>query len=265
MTNIETDGFLSDEAIEGRAVFRERFQDVFAMAEDMNRVALRKLGGAKLSGIDDGSFVIYLLAIRIIESYEAIIILMERGMLAPAKLVIRPLLEALFTLVAVEKNKGLVSKYFDTQNKAHFELLRSSTQWRDEALKKIFKEANLEAKYIEKKKELKENPPNTFGPIDWAKAADFEDFYHVYYVQYASYTHSNLSALEDHLDRDNENKINASFGPSITGFYELLRNATAFTLIGVVHMCSTFGLDVDSDVTRIHETIRRLDEKHNAS
>lgn len=258
MTKIETDGFLSDEAVEGRAVFRARFSDAFSLAEDLNRVAVKKLGEAKLADVADGHFILYLLTIRIIESFEAIIILMERGMLAPAKLIVRPVLEALFTLAALEKDKELIAKYFGTQSKAQFALLWSSTRWRNEDLKKFFKESKLEAKYIERKKEQKENPPETLRPIDWAEAAGYEDFYHLHYVQYASFTHSNLSALEDHMDRDGEEKIEASFGPSITGFYELLRDATNFTLLSVMHMCSAFRLPIDSDAARIQEGIEKL-------
>ena len=116
MSTIETDGFISDQAVEGRAIFRDRFSDIFALAEDMNRVAVLKIGEAKLADIDNGLFILFLLTIRIIESYEAIIILMERGMLAPAKLIIRPLLEAMFTLAALVKDKDLITKYFDAQD-----------------------------------------------------------------------------------------------------------------------------------------------------
>ncbi|MFC1626420.1 DUF5677 domain-containing protein [Pseudomonadota bacterium] len=264
MTNIKTDGFLSEEAIEGRAVFLERFKDVFAMAEDMNRIAVKKLGEAKLDSVEDGPFIIYLLTIRIIESYESVIILMERGMLAPAKLIIRPLLEAMFTLIALEKDKTLVAKYFDTQDDAHLKMLRASTKWRDEFLKKAFKDAGLEAKFIKQKEKLKESPPKTLKPFQWAKAADLEDFYDVFYVYYASFTHSNLSALEDHIDREAD-RLEASFGPSIEGFYGLLRSATAFTLLAVMHMCLAFKLEIDSDAEKIHEAICHLDEKYNSS
>lgn len=261
MTKIETDGFLSDEAVEGRAVFREKFIELFTVAEDLNRVALAKLSEAKLADIDDGHFVLYLLAIRIIESYEAIIILMERGMLTPAKLIVRPMLEALFTLAALGKNKELITKYFDTQSKAHFELLRSSTMWRNEDLKKAFKESKLEAKYIEKKKELKENPPDTLSPIGWAKEAEYEDFYHFYYVYYASFTHSNRSSLEDHMERSGEDYVEASFGPTSTGFHDLLKDAIAFTLLSIMHFCSAFQIEIDSDAVRIEKSLAKSYEK----
>jgi len=265
MSTIETDGFISDQAVEGRAIFRDRFSDIFALAEDMNRVAVLKIGEAKLADIDNGLFILFLLTIRIIESYEAIIILMERGMLAPAKLIIRPLLEAMFTLAALVKDKDLITKYFDAQDITTLSLLRSSTKWRDKNLKKIFKESELEKKYIKKKNELKDNPPNILSPHDWAKIADYDDYYHLYYVEYASYTHSNLRALEDHMDRDGEDYVEAAFGPSITGFYDLLRNATQFTLMSVIHMCSAFNLDVESDADRISKGINELDANRNVT
>ena len=168
-------------------------------------------------------------------------------------------------MAALEKDKALITKYFDTQSKAGFELLRSSTQWRNNGLKKIFKESKLEEKSIKKKKEIKENPPETFRPIDWARAADYEDFYHLYYVQYASFTHSNLSALEDHMEMDGKEKVEASFGPTITGFYNLLSDATNFTLLSVLHMCSAFQVEIDLDSNRIQEGLRKLNATHKAS
>ncbi|MDI1339269.1 DUF5677 domain-containing protein [Polaromonas sp.] len=262
MTRIESDGFLSDEAIEGRSVFRGRFSDVFALAEDVNRIAVKRLSQAKLADIVDGHFVLYLLTIRIVESFEAIVILMERGMLSPAKLIVRPILEALFTLAALEKNKELIAKYFDTQSEAHFALLRSSTKWRNEDLKRLFRDSKLEEKYIEKKKERKESPPESLRPIQWAEAAGYEDFYHLHYVQYASFTHSNLSALEDHMDMDGEAKVEASFGPSANGFFELLIDATNFTLLSVMHMCSAFQIEIDQDADRIQERVEILCSKY---
>lgn len=256
---------MSDEAADGKAVFRTRFGDIFALAEDANRVAVAALRSAKLANVENSKFVIYLLTIRVVESYEAIILLMELGMTAPAKLIIRPLLEAMFSLAAIQKDESLVDRYFDTQNKAHFELLRSTTQWKDEILRVLSREHGFERKYIEKKKELKETPPETLRPIEWAKAAEYEDLYHVYYAHYASFTHSNLSALEDHISRDEEEKVEAAFGPSIEGFYDIVRSATAFSLMSIMHMSQAFGLVIDEDANRIHEEIRRLDAKYNST
>jgi len=210
MSTLETEGFLSREAEAGEAIFKKRFSRVLGLAEDVNSVAIRKLGEAKLGKSSRGHFVLYLLTIRIIESYEAVIILMRRGLLAPAKLIIRPMLETLFTLAALQRDASLVDKYFDMQEKAHLEQLRSSTRWRDEVLKRAFKEAGLEKQYIEKKKALKETPPQTLRPIEWAQEAGYEDFYHVYYVHYASFTHSNIAALEDHIERTGDDFAEAS-------------------------------------------------------
>ena len=244
MPKIEIEGFLSNEAIEGRSVFKERFSDIFELARYTSRVGMAKIGEVKLTGIENSKFIIYLLTIRVLESFQAIIILMEYGMLSSAKLIMRPLLEAMFSLAAIQKDESLIEQYFDTQDRAHFELLKSTTQWKDEVLKAIYKKHKFEKKYIEKKKELKENPPKTLRPIDWARAADCEDLYNVYYVYYASFTHSNLSALEDHVDRYDDDRVDASFGPNIEGFFDILRQATAFTLISLMHMAEAFRLNI---------------------
>jgi hypothetical protein len=260
MSDFETEGFLSDEGVEGRKIFRKRFEAAFSLADELNRVALVKIREVKLGSADQAPFIIFLLTIRIIELFESIIILMERGILSSAKLLIRPLLEALFTLVAIDKDKSLVSKYFDTQDEAHLKLLKSSTQWKNEILKKAFKDSGLEAKYIQQKNKLSLSPPDSMKPIEWAKAAGLDDLYHSFYVQYSSYTHSNLSALRDHIDSRDDNVLEASFGPSIEDLYDHIRNAVSFTLIALAHMCLTFDLEIDSEIRNIHKIITDLDD-----
>ena len=264
MATIEQEGFLSEEAEQGRSVFRAKYSGVLALAAEMNRVAIAKLQEARLSEIDDADFILYLLAIRIVEAYEAIVILMERGMVASAKLIIRPQLEALFTLAAIDKDRSLVQRYFDAQANAQFEKLKSSTKWQADALKAIFKEDGLEAKYIDMKKNRKAAPPAALRPFEWAQKAEMDDYYNTYYVHYASYTHTNREALEENMEWEEE-RVTAAFGPSDTGFYETIRHATAFTLLATMHMCAAFKLPFTTELAGIHESIKKCDAQYDTS
>ncbi len=108
MTEIETDGFLSDEAIHGRTIYRERFAEWFDVAEKLNRLAIGSLSQAHLSDIDSAQQVVYLLTIRVIEAYESIVILMERGLLSSSKLIVRPMLgqPGLYSAAVVRTEMG---------------------------------------------------------------------------------------------------------------------------------------------------------------
>lgn len=257
MTQIETDGFLSDEAMAGSAIYRERFAGWFEFAENLNRLAVKSLGMAHLKDIDPAKHVIYLLTIRILEQYESIVILVERGILSSAKLIVRPMLEALFTLAALAKDSSFVTEYLGSQRYVDLNALRSSCRWRNKDLMKRFKEHNLESRYIELKDELKNMPVELLKPIHWAKLSDYEDFYHVYYVEYCSSTHSSPSILNEHMDSDGDD-VEIAFGPAIDGFGLLFGNASCFLFLAFMHMTSAFDIKVEDEMDRLHTVLQEL-------
>ena len=170
-------------------------------------------------------------------------------MVAPAILLVRPILEALFTIAAISANPELLERYHATQQKFDREKLWATTQWKDDYLKTIFKTNALEKKYIELSKALKKNPPAAYKPIDWAKSAGLEDFYNTFYIYYASQTHSNLEALELHVDRDAhaDGTVDAAFGPSSEGLVETLRNSTSFCLMAMRHLATLYDVAFDHE------------------
>ncbi len=227
MTKMETDGFLSDEAEQARAIFRKEFSAWFEIAEKLNRRAISTLAQAPLKDIDQAQQVVCLLTIRVLEAYESIVLLMERGLLSSAKFIVRPMLEALFTLAAIDKDSSLAVVYLDGQRAADLNSLKSSCAWKNKDLMNKFKEHKLESKYIKLKGELKNKPVTQLMPVEWAKKSDYEDFYHLYYVEYCSSIHSNPRALNEHMDIDGDD-VALAFGPTTEGFGTLLGNASYF-------------------------------------
>lgn len=161
---IETTGFLSYETREGIGIIRHRFGDIFNLAERLNRYCIAKIGVSKVPEKNQSAFVIYLLAIRIVETFEGIIILYERGMAAPGKMLIRPILESLFTLAAIQKDPSLVDIFYNNQEKAHIAMLKATTRWTSTELRKVAKERGFERLYLEKKGKLKSDPIETLKP-----------------------------------------------------------------------------------------------------
>lgn len=267
MTTIEDSGFLSDEAEaeEGRKSFRAKYVSAFTLADRMNHIAVGKLRDARLGDCEDSKFILYLLSIRVIEAFEAIVLLSERGMVTSAKLIIRPQLEALFTLAAIDKDRSLVARYFDAQTHAQYQKLRSSKNWQAPKLKEIYENDQLEVKLREMEVARRTSRPETLKPYQWANLADMSDYYNVYYVEYASYTHSNRESLEENLEWSEDGSVDAAFGPSDKDIYETIRNATAFTLLATMHMCSAFKILVGNELEDIKETMSQCDAQYYAS
>ena len=266
MTTLETDGFLSDEAATAIADYRARFKDLFSVAETTNQFALKILRSPKIENAEEWQVISCLLTIRIVEAFEGTILLIERGMVAPATLMLRPILEALFVLGALQSDNSLVRAYHDAQARADRKKLYAAMQWRNDALKQLSKKANLEKKYIEIKQAHKQTPPVEMTPIDWAKKAGLEDFYHTYYVFYASRTHSNREALDDHIDQSDHgaDQIDLAFGPKVDGIYDVIRNASAFCLMAIMYLGEAFECDTQEGSKEIFEAIQEIDRTYNA-
>ena len=265
MTTIETDGFLSAEACNAIADYRAQFKDLFSVADATNQFAISIMRSPRLAEAEEWQLVSCLLTIRIVEAFEGSILLIERGMIAPATLMLRPILEALFILGALQADHSLISAYHGTQAKADRRKLHAAMQWKSEPLRRLSKASNLEAKYIEIREAHKSAPPEELSPIAWATKASLEDFYHTYYVFYSSHTHSNQEALNDHIDQsdDNGDEIDLAFGPKIDGVYDIIRNASAFCLMAVTYLGEAFGIDTQEGSQQVSDSIHGIDKTYN--
>ena len=266
MTTLETDGFLSDDAVTSVADYRARFNDLFSVAKSTNQFALKILRSPHFANAEEWQLISCLLTIRIVEAFEGTILLIERGMVAPATLMLRPILEALFILGALQADKSLVSAYHDAQARADKKKLYAAMQWKNDGLRRLSKSADLERRYIEIKEAHKQNPPIEMTPIDWARKATLEDFYHTYYVFYASRTHSNREALDDHIDQSDHaaDQIDLAFGPKLDGIYDVIRNASTFCLMAIMYLGEAFELDTQEGSREIFEAIQEIDQTYNA-
>ena len=267
MTTVETDGFLSDEAVEAITDYRARFEDLFSVAHKTNRFALEVLRSPQMAEAEEWQLISCLLTIRIVEAFEGTVLLIERGMVAPATLLLRPVLEVLFVLGALQADHSLVAAYYQTQARVERKKLYAAMQWKDQRLRSLVKKANLEKRYVEIKEAHKQTPPIEMKPIDWAQKAGLTDFYHTYYIFYASRTHSNREALDEHIDQSDESpdKLDLAFGPQADGIYDVIRNASTFCLMAVMYLGEAFGLDTQLGSQNVFEAILEIDQKYNAS
>lgn len=93
------DGFLAEGMHSQIASFREQFQDWFALAHDVNRLALRWLHHSVAPNVKTfQEFMVAALMLRAIQSFQAAVILAERGIVADARSLARIVCE---TAIAV--------------------------------------------------------------------------------------------------------------------------------------------------------------------
>lgn len=235
MSTIEIDGFLCDEAEEFRPKIIAAHKELFELYKDLNRCMMKFLGQQKLGENIDAKTVGLTLFCRIIESTQAVHMLLERGLMPQAKTLTRAILESYFILASLQKKPELLQCYFDQHEDGRKNALKSACQFKGKLLIADAKKHGIEKLYIEQKDALAGKELRVLKPIGWAVEADMEDFYKLHYVAYSNATHSNLSSLDDHWDVDGDT-ISLAFGPSDRGLYDCLQccivvaaNATSIT------------------------------------
>jgi hypothetical protein len=223
MSKIEEEGFLSDEAENGKTDIYKKYADFFNFAKDVNKLCMKLLTSLKTDWGNDHKLIVHTLFLRIVENFQAVYLLLERGMMPQAKVLTRAMLETLFILVALQKKPELLKLYLVDQHEvAHKKALKAALKFKSKPLKEATKKNGIETLYLQKKAELKNKELTPLSPIEWSENADLGDFYNLYYVTYSNSTHSNPSALDDHVD-GNPNELNLSTGPSDRDLYDVLK------------------------------------------
>lgn len=261
MTKIETDGFLSEESENGKSQIIEKYEDAFNFAGNLNRFCMTFLNRLNIDWKNNFRLIVNALILRVVENFQAIYLMLERGMLVPSKVLTRANLETLFILAGLQKEPELLQSYLDQHDEAHKRSLKAALQFQNEQLKASVKRITVEKLYIKKKAELKNRELNVLKPKQWAKAAGLEDFYNLYYTMYSNAIHSNLSALEDHVD-DKPEQIDISYGPSDRDLYELMQ-CNFYVLINSIRAVAMINNEnISQDTDKMADEIRKLDSKY---
>ena len=106
MSKIEIDGFLSDESEEGKNIYLHNYKDVFDFANEINRFSMKLMRNLKIDWNDNHNLIMKTLHIRLNEYFQGTILMLERGMMPLAKVLTRAMLETVFILVALQKNRN---------------------------------------------------------------------------------------------------------------------------------------------------------------
>ncbi len=260
MSTIDKEGFLSGEIHKSIAYYREKHKEIFDISHVLNRECVLLINNSKIDWENQSRLVIQALFLKVLEKYQAIIILLERGMTSSAKVLARAIFETTFIIVALTKDPGLLKNYIDQHHDRYKKALKSALQFKSSALKKAMKEIDVEKRYLEKKAELKDKELEILAPKTWAKLAGLDDFYNLYYVKYSNATHSNISALDDHVDKLEET-WNLAFGPSDNDLYEMLKGCT-YSILNCASCCAEINnLNIDDQLKKLEAKIVEHDKK----
>lgn len=255
---MDTDGFFSEESEKFKAYYLSKYDELFSFVKEFNRFIIGLLGQEKIDWDDKRLLIIHTLFLRVVENYQSIVLLLERGVMSPAKVLARAMLENLFTLVALQKKPELINNYNDQYLDGRKRTLKAALQFKGAELRKLAKKNKIESMYVEIKKELSGKELNILKPKQWAVCADLEDFYNLYYVIYSNYTHSNLSALDDHFDLT-EDSMDLAFGPSDKDLCDIASCSNSTLELAVHYWGIAHGKDLSKQLSYFKNKYLKMD------
>jgi hypothetical protein len=89
---------------------------------------------------NDVEIAVAALMTRIVETYQGVIIMLERGMTSQARMLVRSQLEALFQMAAIVKDPNLYNSYVANHYRSTISGLKSAKRWKQESLRGLSKE-----------------------------------------------------------------------------------------------------------------------------
>lgn len=256
-STIESDGFLSDEANLDRQAILNSYNDAFAEARKLNQQAMVMLQSLHTGKKQEDH--INALFVRIVETYQGIIMLLEQGMVPQAKMLIRALLEALFSMVAMGKHPELINSYTAQHYLSVIHGLNAVKRWKQPALQGILDATKIDEHIAINDAKLKETSANKLTARDWAVKAELSDFYDVFYIENSSAVHSDMWALNDHVEENPELGIQVWFGARDAGLYHALRTSATALLSAIKSIRHTYDLPVGDDPVESRKQWEQLD------
>lgn len=242
----DEDGFLTDRQGLLEAGVRTGSESLFAQAHQINRDCHQLLFSAAPHDQDGREVLVVIAYIRALEHYQAAVVLLNRGLIAPAKVAIRATLEAVFTARAIARHDEALQAFVTDDLLQRRKLIHKAKQ---------YQHANLEGPRTALTSELI-NRLNTEITGVGAKAlkterlaqlADMHDWYTTAYAILSMATHSQVRDLECYLLLDDDEKIRSlEYAPSLGEVPWLLLTVAHAILVGGDSITATFDVPFEA-------------------
>lgn len=225
--NLLPDGFLSPNVEAWRQEVRENATDWFALAEDINRASVAILGTLAPSSGSDRELGAAAMFARALQSFEAVILLTERGMLADAGTLARNIVESAIYLGGLAMIADFPER-MAASNNAHFASMAAAlaTHLEDDMGDA---EAAADMRTLVDDVKAKGYVLKDIKLLQLAKEVGLDPLYQVVYRKLSGDSaHASLESMNRHLVRNTSGCIERlKFSPQRDGLESILSAAIA--------------------------------------
>ena len=224
--SIDEEGFLSQDIKDFVNQNHTKYKETFDLISEINRYSQSLKFKIKAHENVYQELVLAVLFIRALQIFQSIIILAEKGIDSATRILIRALMEVMFTLVACAKSKEVAKKYILNDKIDSLKTIRRVKQYKGDPLLPNIKKMLTHEQSLSD--EIKNEKIVPISIEEMSKLAGLHSHYLTVYDVLSRTAHVKIKDIEQNLNFS-ENKFN--WGPKDVQMEYLLLTVVGFIVI----------------------------------
>jgi hypothetical protein len=239
----DSDGFLTDRRRILESAINGAHDRLFKRARQINRDCHELLFAAAIHNRDPKDMLCATLFARVLEHYQATLILLGTSLIAPAKVALRATIESVFATRAVAIDKEAWRAFITDDLFQRRKLIRRARQHDHinlEGLRKAITPDLVESL----EQQIRDSGAKPLKTEELSKMAGMHDWYTTHYALLSKATHTNVRELEDYLSLDeSEEFLELRYAPSMEEIPHLILIAAHVILVAADAAAGVFEID----------------------
>jgi hypothetical protein len=251
-------GFLGTAIDEFSKSIQSQYSKFIELSHQINELAHSAKFELQVHNRDPQEFLAATIFLRLLNGFQAVVILAMKGLLFEAKVVLRSVIESLFILELLCKEEGFALEYLGSsmvQSLKWMNIARESTDPNFDSLKQYATPEVMETlrKDIER---------YGYKKLDVERISDRAGLHNVYNTQYrllSEQVHSLPISLDPFLVRDQKGELSSfDWGPKHEDLDLILFTNIQMLLTAMVSITKLFNVDKGGELKKIDENLAAL-------
>lgn len=240
-------GFLDSDYQSYFDLISVRYKESIVLAEEINAFAhtiLKKFNDGLIHNRDIKELTTSTLFLRILESYQSVIILSKKGLISPAKMILRCMIDQVCLIVLCANNDDFLEKYIESYERDRLRAQKNIKELN------IPTEYNIDDKISEIQKDIDDNKIPKLNSISLLKDSGLFEIYMGPYLLFSEAVHTTPKDLESYLTfgKDNETIKSINYGPIHTDLNRIILTAISIALDGMGAISRVFDFAINEKI-----------------
>ena len=259
MDDFQKHGFLGNDLSELEDGFRKEYVTWLNFLFEINSYAQALQYKLDINNENAQHLVCASLYARCMSMYQATITISLKGMETQTTILLRCLLEALFSLVASSKSEEVVKKFINVDLLERRKFFNKARMCKGDSLKDLADKHATDEVITNIQKDIDDFEAKRFSTEEISKKAGLHDWYLTAYSLFSHSVHSSIRDLEKHLIIDGNGDITGLKNEPISDDFDLLFATAAEAMLhALIAVERVFTLNTSDFVTKKYKKLENL-------